>query len=66
MSEHIQLIGKKLDHLRRMQTYLEYSLEQACRVVPIESWGNLTPEQHETLAAFWPVSSLILCNRHRR
>lgn len=52
MSEHIQLIGRKLDQLQRMQTYLAYSLEQARRIVPIESWMGLTPGQHETLAAF--------------
>jgi hypothetical protein len=52
MNEHMQMIGKKLDHLRRMQTYLTYSLEQARLIVPIDSWESLTSEQHETLAAF--------------
>ena len=52
MTEHIQLIGKKLDHLQRMCVYLAYSLEQARRLIPIDSWASLTPENHETLAAF--------------
>lgn len=52
MTGHIQLIGKKLDHLQRMRAYLAYSLEQAQCLIPIDSWESLTPENHETLAAF--------------
>ncbi len=28
MSANVQLIWKKIDHLRRMRNYLDYSLEQ--------------------------------------
>lgn len=52
MNEHIQLIWKKIEHLHRMQTYLEYSLGQTLPLMPINDWQCLTPEQHETLAAF--------------
>lgn len=52
MSEHIRLINTKLAQLQRMRAYLLYSLDQTRRVVPIQSWENLTPENHETLAAF--------------
>jgi hypothetical protein len=52
MSDHIKLIWKKLDHLVRMRGYLSYSLEQTLLLVPIQSWVNLSPENHETLAAF--------------
>ena len=52
MSQHLQLIRKKLDHLRRMRGYLAFSLEQTLPLMPIQSWKNLTPHQHETLAAF--------------
>jgi hypothetical protein len=52
MTEHLQLIEKKLDHLQRMLAYLAYSLEQAQRLIPIDDWESLAPEDHETLAAF--------------
>ncbi len=52
MSEHIRLIWKKLEHLDRMRGYLAYSLEQTLPLLPIQSWLSLTPENHETLAAF--------------
>lgn len=52
MSEHLQLIAKKLDHLARMREYLEYSLERTRSFTPVRSWAALTPDQHETLAAF--------------
>ncbi len=52
MSDHIKLIWKKLDHLARMRGYLSYSLEQTLLLVPIQNWVNLSPENHETLAAF--------------
>jgi hypothetical protein len=53
MTDHLLLIGKKLDHLSRMQAYLAYSLEQISKLMPIQSWASLTPEQHQILAAFW-------------
>lgn len=52
MTEHIRLIWKKLDHLQLMEGYLTWSLEQVRHVVPVQDWSALTPEQHESLAAF--------------
>ncbi len=52
MSEHIALIWKKLDHLERMREYLVYSLEQISKLLPIQDWARLQPDQHESLAAF--------------
>ena len=52
MSEHIQLIRKKIEHLHRMRVYLDYSLAQTLPLLPIVDFQALTPEQHETLAAF--------------
>lgn len=52
MNEHLRLIGRKLEHLSRMRAYLEYSLGRTRPLMPIASWSALTPEQHETLAAF--------------
>lgn len=52
MSANVQLIRKKIEHLRRMRNYLDYSLEQVLRLIPISDWQQLTPENHETLAAF--------------
>jgi len=50
--EHIELIRKKIEHLHRMKVYLDYSLAQTLPLMPISDWQALTPEQHETLAAF--------------
>jgi hypothetical protein len=52
VTEHIRLIWKRLDHLKRMADYLAWSLGQAKRIIPIQDWGKITPEQHESLAAF--------------
>lgn len=52
MNDHLALIFKKLDHLGRMQRYLDYSLSQTLPLIPITHWADLTAEQHETLAAF--------------
>ena len=52
MSTNVQLIWKKIDHLRRMRNYLDYSLEQTLLLLPISDWHLLTPENHETLVAF--------------
>ena len=52
MSANEQLLWKKIEHLQRMRTYLDYSLEQTLRLMPISDWHQLTPENHETLAAF--------------
>ncbi len=52
MSANVQLIWKKIEHLRRMRNYLEYSLEQTLLLIPISDWHQLKPAHHETLAAF--------------
>ncbi len=52
MTEHIRLIWKKLDHLQRMEGYLSWSLVQVGQIVPIRDWAAITPQQHESLAAF--------------
>lgn len=52
MSANVQLIWKKIEHLRRMRNYLDYSLEQTLLLMPISDWHQLKPEHHETLAAF--------------
>lgn len=52
MSANVLLIWKKIEHLRRMRSYLDYSLTQTLPLMPICDWRQLTPAQHETLAAF--------------
>ena len=52
MTEHTNLIWKKLDHLQLMKGYLNWSLEQVEQFVPIPDWDALTPDQHESMAAF--------------
>lgn len=52
MSENIQLIRKKIEHLKRMRMYLDYSLAQTLPLLPIADFQTLTPGPHETLAAF--------------
>jgi uncharacterized protein YwqG len=52
MTEHIRLIERKLQHLAKLRLYLAYSLAQTQPLMPIQSWTGLTPENHETLAAF--------------
>ena len=38
MSANVQLIRKKIEHLRRMRNYLDYSLEQTLLLMPISDW----------------------------
>jgi hypothetical protein len=52
VTAHRQLILKKTEYLQRMAGYLSWSLDQVQRFIPIASWESLTPEQHESLAAF--------------
>lgn len=52
MTDHQLLILKKVEHLGRMASYLAWSLDQVKAFVPIRDWASLTPEQHESLAAF--------------
>lgn len=52
MTHNLELIGRRLAHLSRMAAYLTYSQEQVARLLPIAEWDALTPDQHESLAAF--------------
>jgi hypothetical protein len=52
VTQHQRLILKKIKHLTRMANYLAWSHEQITVFVPISDWTSLSPEQHETLAAF--------------
>jgi hypothetical protein len=52
VTQHQQLILKKIEHLKRMAAYLTWSHEQIKAFVPIADWTVLSPEQHEALAAF--------------
>ena len=52
MTEHLLLIQTKLQHLARMREYLAYSLSQVEKLLPLDDWAALAPDQHESLAAF--------------
>jgi hypothetical protein len=52
VTEHRLLIQTKLLHLARMREYLAYSLDQVEKLLPLNDWPALTPDQHESLAAF--------------
>ena len=52
MTDHLQLIQTRLAHLARMQAYLAYSLGQVQPLLLLADWQTLTPDQHESLAAF--------------
>ena len=52
MTDHLNLIRVKLQHLSRMREYLAYSLAQVESVLTLKSWAALSPGQHESLAAF--------------
>jgi hypothetical protein len=52
MTDHLKLIRVKLQHLSRMREYLAYSLSQVEPVLPLTDWATLSPDQHESLAAF--------------
>ena len=52
MTDHLQLIRLKLEHLARMREYLAYSLGQVQKVLLLKDWKLLRPEQHESMAAF--------------
>ena len=52
MSEQIKLIRIKLEHVSRMRDYLEYSLSQVEPILVLKDWAALSPDQHESLAAF--------------
>lgn len=52
MTEHLLLIQTKLKHLARMREYLSFSLGQVQKLLPLQDWAALAPDQHESLAAF--------------
>ncbi len=52
MTEQIKLIRIKLEHLSRIREYLQYSLSQVEALLPLKDWAALSPDQHESLAAF--------------
>lgn len=52
MTEHLKLIRTRLDHLARMREYLAYSLSQVESILQLKVWEALSPDQHESLAAF--------------
>ena len=52
MNDHQALIWKKLDHLARMREYLQYSIAQIQALQMPLVWERLTPDEHESLAAF--------------
>jgi hypothetical protein len=52
MTENLQIIQTKLVYLERMEAFLRYSLSQVAKILPAQDWTLLTPDQHESLAAF--------------
>jgi len=52
VNDHQALIWKKLDHLARMRDYLRYSVAQIQALQMPLVWARLTPDEHESLAAF--------------
>lgn len=52
MTEHLRLIARQLYHLERMADYLRFSYERVQPIVAALDWPLLSPEQHESLAAF--------------
>jgi len=54
MSNQRQLISRRLEHLERMRTYLEYSAVRMARILPKmqQATDALSLDEHETLAAF--------------
>lgn len=52
MTEQIRLIERQLQYLDKMRGYLQYSHNRARLIAGNPDWAALTPEQHESLAAF--------------
>jgi hypothetical protein len=52
VNDHQALIWKKLDHMDRMRGYLQYSVAQIQALQMPWTWDRLTPDGHESLAAF--------------
>ena len=55
MTDHLNLIRIKLQHLSRMRDYLAYSLSQVESVLKLTDWTALSPDQHESLAKEAPA-----------
>ncbi len=51
MTDQHRIIEAKPRHLARMRTYLEYSLSQIKRLLPLKDLDAQTADQHESLAA---------------
>lgn len=49
---HLALIQDRLEHLDRMAGYLDHSLAKVTAIVPRIRLQSLTPDEHESLAAF--------------
>lgn len=52
MTDHLNFIRVKLQHLSRMREYVPYSLTQVESVSTLKDWAVLSPDQHDSLAAF--------------
>jgi len=52
MTNHVGLIMNHILHLEKMAEYLDFSYSKIAAVLPITEFDKLTPETHETLAAF--------------
>lgn len=52
MTAHLQLLAAKLRQLARLRLYLGYSASQVQGLIPVGHWPSLSPDQHESLAAF--------------
>jgi len=52
VTENLKLIRIRLNHLTRMREYLAYSLSQVEAILQLGAWEALSPDQHESLAAF--------------
>lgn len=52
MTHNLQLIGRRPKHPARMADHLAYSRSQAAQLMPIRDWDALTPDRHESLAAY--------------
>jgi hypothetical protein len=47
MTDHLNLIRIKLQHLSRMSEYLAYSLSQVESILKLKNWAALSPDQYE-------------------
>ena len=62
MSENLKLIGKKLEHLARMRTYLDYStrkMQGPLEKIRGKGLDALTPEEHDPEILFQFFNNLV-------